>query len=165
MIPDPTTRAKRRRQMPLLQILYKQSASCISPITFPFSYSCSTLHAISALFLYQTGNLTSEASPTLILTHALNETLQADNLDYHCTEDAPSIRNVPQHNDCKHIINFLMPHTTDHTFHRIFFHGGQDIYHLPYQKQFRPALSRSTWSQDSQRRSHRGLPQGHQLLD
>ena len=101
-------------------------------------YLLQSTQTISALFLYQTGNLTAEASPTLLLTHALNETLQAD-LDFHCTQESPSIRNVPRRSDCRRIAEFLMPLSANHhMFHRRRgINGDQDIYQLPYQTQFR----------------------------
>ena len=102
-----------------------------------FLYLLHSTQTISALFLYQTGNLTSEASPTLIPTHALNEILQPDSLDYHCSEVGPSFRNVPRLSDCKYIVDYIMPPSSEHhIFYRSVIHDDQDIYQLPYQLYF-----------------------------
>ena len=99
-----------------------------------FLYLLHSTQTISALFFYQTGNLTAEASPTPSLTQALNETLQPDNLDYHCSEAGPSIRNVPRLSDCKYIVDYILPPSSEHhKFYRSVNYGDQDIYRLPYQ--------------------------------
>ena len=73
---------------------------------------------ISALSFHQTGDLTADASPALLLTHALNDTLQAQYSDYLCTQDAPLSRNMPSGKDCDFIIDYLLPlATSSHEFH------------------------------------------------
>lgn len=101
-------------------------------------YLLHSTQTISALSFHQTGDLTADASPALLLTHALNDTLQVQYSDYLCTQDAPPSRNMPSGKDCDFIIDYLLPLATDSNE----FHGGsvqndQDIYKLPYQEEFR----------------------------
>ena len=98
------------------------------------------LHSIqitSALSFNQTGSLTAGASPALVLSHALNETSQADYLDYLCTEEDSPSRNLPLYRDCDNIIDHIMPlYDTPHEFHSTY-QDDQDPYQLPYEEQFR----------------------------
>ena len=100
-------------------------------------YLLHSTQTISALSFYQTGSMTAGASPARVLTHALNETSQADNLNYLCTEEDPPSRNLPLDRDCDNIIDHLIPFsTTPHEFHKSTYQNDQDSYKLPYQLQF-----------------------------
>ena len=124
-----------------------------------FLYLLHSTQTISALFLYQTGNLPAEASPTLILPHVLNETIQVESLDYHCIKDGPSIRNIPRARDCRHIADYLMPLSllTSTSFTEVSFMVIKTSTSFHIRRFLGPALLRSTFSQDSQRRAPRGL--------
>lgn len=103
-----------------------------------FLYLLHSTQRISALPFYQTGGLTADASPALVLTQASNETSQAQYLDYLCAQDGPPSRNIPLGKDCDFIMDFVMPLTTGtHEFHGNSVQNDQDVYKLPYQEQFR----------------------------
>ena len=100
-------------------------------------YLLHSTQTISALSFHQTGDLTTGASPAL-LTHAVNDTSQAQYSDYLCTQDAPPGRNMPSGKDCDVIMDYLLPlFTSSHEFHKSSVQNDQDVYKLPYQEQFR----------------------------
>ena len=103
-----------------------------------FLYLLHSTQKISALSFHQTGGLTADASPAPLLTHALNDTLEAQYSDFLCMQDTPLSRNMPSGKDCDFIIDYLLPMaTSSHEFHGGSIHNDQDIYKLPYQEQFR----------------------------
>ena len=103
-----------------------------------FLYLLYSARIIYALFLYQTGNVTAQTSPSLTFMHALNGTSQVQTLDFHCTEEGSSIRYIPQGSDCRRITDHLMPFSPhQHPFHRRVVHGDREIYQLRNQIQFR----------------------------
>ncbi len=100
-----------------------------------FLYLLRSTQTISALSFHRTGNLIGNASPTLILPQPLNETSQAENLEYQCTQEGPPTRNRPSGLDCIHLINYLLPIRHDqHEFYRGSVQDDQNVYQLPWQE-------------------------------
>ena len=102
-----------------------------------FLYLLYSTPTVSALSFHQTKSFTASASPTLFLPPALNDTSQAQYMDYPCTDEGSPNRNRPSGKDCDIIMDYLMPLSTDsHKFHGSSGQNDQDIYKLPYQEEF-----------------------------